>query len=325
MGTYICRVDMNQAYRTLDAAMRALDPPLRGEGAPHRIHFIGGDLVFGRPEADNYYKSWMTWMHQNMDDILDGWSIHVYWFYWNQHKTSDPTPLTGSGVTLIKQAMAHRKALGGKPLYIMEAGVRGYPDRVTRSFPGFYQKDCTTNQAGCTPMEDTIVSSAHQAYFDVTAARLGYRAVTKWEATRRDDRSWGILGAPWNDWPKKPSYHLRDMWNAAVDPGWTPFATTTAAPVANTITTGMRSPDGETTSVLLINDSATTREVALRLLPPGLTFKVWSWNQPGLSGQTCYRPSRTSSSAGGLTLTLSAYNAVALTTKTAVFGFPPCP
>ena len=85
-GTYICRVDMNTAYRTLDALMRAQDPPLRGPDAPHLIRFIGGDLVYGRGDGDNDngFQSWMTWMDQNMDDILDGWSIHVYWFYWNQ-------------------------------------------------------------------------------------------------------------------------------------------------------------------------------------------------------------------------------------------------
>ncbi len=324
-GTYICRVDMNTAYRTLDAALRAQDPPLRGPDAPHRILFIGGDLVFGRGGGDNHYKAWMTWMHQNMDDILDGWSIHVYWFYWNQFRTADPSPLTGSGVTLIKEAMAHRNALGGKPLYIMEAGVRGYPDRVTRDFPGFYQRDCSINEAGCTPMEDTIIGSAHQAYFDVTAARLGYRAITKWEATRRDDRTWGILGAPWNDWPKKPSYHLREMWNAAVEPGWLPFASATTAPVASTITAGMRSPDGEKRSVLLVNDSATAHEVTLRGLPPNVSFKVWSWNQTGFSGKTCYRSGKVSSSTGTVTLTLTAWNAVAITSKTAAEGFPPCP
>ncbi len=323
-GTYICRVDMNQAYRTLDAAMRAQDPPLRGPDAPHRIRFIGGDLVYGRGGGDNHYQAWMTWMDQNMDDILDGWSIHVYWFYWNQWKTTDPSPLTGSGVTLIRQAMAHRNALGGKPLYIMEAGVRGYPDRVSRDFPGFYQKDCSVNEAGCTPMEDTIAGSAHQAYFDLTAARLGYRAVTKWEATRRDDRTWGILGAPWNDWPKKPSYHLRDMWNAAIEPGWTAFPAATS-PASYTVAAGFRSPDRAATSVLLVNDSSATREVEIRQLPAGTTFKLWSWNQPGLSGQVCYRPSRTSSSAGTLTVTLHPQNAIALTSKSASAGFPPCP
>src|SRR4029453_9517699 len=99
-------------------------------------------------------------------------------------------------------------------------------------------------------MEDTITSSIHQAYFDVTAARLGYRAVTKWEATRRDDRTWGILRAPWNGWPKKPSYYLREMWNAAVDPGWTAFQSA-ISDAAYTISAGFRSPDHDNTSVLV--------------------------------------------------------------------------
>ena len=325
-GTYICRVDMNTAYRTLDALMRAQDPPLRGPDAPHLIRFIGGDLVYGRGEGDNDngYQSWMTWMDQNMDDILDGWSIHVYWFYWNQWVTSDSSPLTGSGVTLIKQAMAHRNALGGKPLYIMEAGVRGRPDRVTKDFPGFYQRDCTVNQAGCTAMEDTIESSIDQAYFDVTAARLGYRAVTKWEATRRGDRTWGILGAPWNDWPRKPSWYLRDMWNAAVEPGWKAFAAATSAP-PYTVAAGFRPADRSDTSVLLVNGSTSARDVEVRQLPAGASFKVWSWNQPGRAGQVCYRAGKTASSAGTLTVTLQPRNAVVLTTRSQNAGFPPCP
>ena len=323
-GTYICRVDMNQAYRTLDAALRAMDPPLRGPDAEHRIRFIGGDLVFGKGGGDNHYKAWMTWMHQNMADILDGWSIHVYWFHWNQWRSDDPSPLTGSGVTFIKEAMAHRNMLGGKPLYIMEAGVRGYPDRVTRTFPGFYQQSCSVNEAGCTPMEDTIASSAHQAYFDLTAARLGYRAVTKWEATRRDDRSWGILGAPWNQWPKKPSYYLRQMWNAAIEPGWTGSAAATS-PAAYTTAARFRAPDGSATSVLLVNDSSATREVEIRDLPASTGFKLWSWNQPGLSGQVCFRGGRTSSAAGTLTVTLHPHNALVATSRTVVAGFPSCP
>ena len=115
------------------------------------------------------------------------------------------------------------------------------------------------------------------------------------------------------------------MWNAAVEPGWLPFASATTAPVPSTITAGMRSPDGEERSILMVNDSAATHEVTLRGLPPNVSFKVWSWNQTGFSGRTCYRSGKVSSSTGTVTLTLTAWNAVAITSKTAIAGFPPCP
>src|SRR5262249_39294931 len=68
-----------QVYRQLDTALRDRD-------VRDRVHFMGGDLVgtdspLGQSQAD-----WIDYMAANMGDLLDAWSVHVYWNFWDTGK-----------------------------------------------------------------------------------------------------------------------------------------------------------------------------------------------------------------------------------------------
>jgi hypothetical protein len=60
-----------------EAAYRALDPyiaNIRGQ-----VRFMGGDLVRGPDVGPPNQQQWFTYLATHMADILDAYSIHVFW------------------------------------------------------------------------------------------------------------------------------------------------------------------------------------------------------------------------------------------------------
>ena len=57
-------------------ALRALSPTRRTRAAQH-IRMMGGDLV------RDGQRAWFQYIAANMNDILDAYSVHIYWDYWN--------------------------------------------------------------------------------------------------------------------------------------------------------------------------------------------------------------------------------------------------
>src|SRR5207302_4461073 len=73
-----------QAY---EAQYRELDPyisSIRGQ-----VRYMGGDLVRGPDTGAPNQDVWLQYLATHMADILDAYSIHVFWDYWDTQKLVD--------------------------------------------------------------------------------------------------------------------------------------------------------------------------------------------------------------------------------------------
>ena len=81
-------------------------------------------------------------MAANMGDLLDAWSVHVYWDFWEPDKIDDR--LLREVRTIFSAIPAPQR----RPLYITEFGVRGLEGfEGERSFEPGYWPDGTPMSA----------------------------------------------------------------------------------------------------------------------------------------------------------------------------------
>jgi len=72
-GNKITQAELEAWYRALDSKLRAL-------GLRDQIRFMGLDLV------ENHQQDWFDYAASHMSDLLDAYSIHVFWDYWDTAK-----------------------------------------------------------------------------------------------------------------------------------------------------------------------------------------------------------------------------------------------
>jgi hypothetical protein len=146
-----------------------------------------------------------------MADILDAYSIHVFWDYWDTQKLVDR-------LTEVRAIVDALPANARKPIYVTEYGVRGQ-----RTFNGAPQVDPGVWDDG-RPMTQTNVSAFQQAWFDVLAADLGYLGTSKWDSYYgkydNGSQAYYVIGAPQNGWPLYPMYNLLQLFTTTVKRGW---------------------------------------------------------------------------------------------------------
>ena len=110
----------NTTQRTLpeyQQVHRLLDRELRARGIRDRVRFMGGDLI--RSTAGASQTEWFRYMARNMGDLLDAWSVHVYWDFWEPDKIDERL------LREIRSIYASIPEEQRRPLYITEFGVRG--------------------------------------------------------------------------------------------------------------------------------------------------------------------------------------------------------
>ena len=100
----------------VDLVLRAAEPI---EHVPHR------DLVRDRQ------REYFQYMAANMNDILDAYSVHIYWHY-------DDTSKFQRRLTDVRRIVELLPASGRKPLFVTEFGVRGDRSQVHPD-PGAYR------------------------------------------------------------------------------------------------------------------------------------------------------------------------------------------
>src|SRR5437763_4678529 len=202
----------NRTRITLDAyerQYRELDPyiqSIRGQ-----VRYMGGDLVRGPDTGVPNQDVWFQYLATHMSDILDAYSIHVFWDYWDTQKIVDRLKEVRAIVDALPQS-------GRKPVYVTEYGVRGQ-----RTFDGVPQVDPGVWQDG-TPITQTNVSAFQHALFDVLAAELGYIGTSKWDAYygKYDSgtQAYYLIGAPQNGWPLYPMYNFMQLLTTTVKRQW---------------------------------------------------------------------------------------------------------
>jgi hypothetical protein len=210
---------LKSMYQSLDTALGDLRP---------QIKFMAGDLIEGDDPKNGYPPSaslppafndigsdwrgfsnqgyWVKWMQENMDDIADAYSIHIYW---NAYSDIEPKPKFMTRLETITGK--------GKPFYVTEFGVRGNNAHGPEGPPG-------TLRDG-TPLQRSKLGAFQHAWFQIAAAQLGCAGTAKWDAYQAfydaTRQSFYAIGGPVeNTWDTYPTYDLLRLFTTTMEPGW---------------------------------------------------------------------------------------------------------
>jgi hypothetical protein len=258
------------------AQYRALDPyiqTIRGQ-----VKYMGGDLVRAPDVGAPNQQAWFQYMATNMADILDAYSIHVFWDYFDTQKLVDRLTEVRAIVDALPEA-------GRKPLYVSEYGIRGL-----RTFNGAPAGDPGVWEDG-TPMTQTNVNAFQHAWFDVLAARLGYAGTSKWDSYfgKYDNgtQAYYMIGSPADGWPLYPLYNVVRLITSTVSQGWR-TVNVDSVPNTSRLLAAYVGKVGEHTVVGLDTAGAQLNTVSPTVvtytiggLPPSRSFALTIWNEAG--------------------------------------------
>jgi hypothetical protein len=273
----------NTTQRTLpeyEQVYRELHRQLRVRGVRNRIRFMGGDLIrstVGASQAD-----WFRYMARNMGDLLDAWSVHVYWDFWDTDKIDERLRREVRAIYSTIPPEQHR------PLYVTEFGVRGLEGFEGESSfePGFWPDG--------SPMSATNTAAFQQAWFNIRTAQLGYSGTVKWDvypakydAGTQDHSS---LGAGADHWPTRPVYRVLQLMTLTTKPrgGSIVEVVPNAGAHSSKLLTAYVSPARDITILGLHTDGGaipTTSDhpipYSIGGLPPNSFFRLLVWNGDG--------------------------------------------
>jgi hypothetical protein len=296
----------NSTAATLSAyeqMYRSLDVYLKAAGVRDQIRFMGGDLV-REDQLD-----WFRYMAEHMADVLDAYSIHVFWDYWDTAKLQ----------ARLDEVQAIVHDLGApKPVYASEYGVRGIrrpggSETTLLPAPGVFSDG--------TPMAETRISAFQLGWFDVYSSRLGYPGTLVWDLfnAKYDNgtQDFSCIG-PAPDFELRPCYFLLRLFTATTEPGWRVVGVDGEAGLK--LLTAYAGDGGLLTVVGLdraggqLNDaSGPAIPYSVGGLPPLTTFRLVIWNRDG-DGTLTSDESVTTDAAGVAWLTVPEHAIWSLTT-----------
>ncbi len=312
----------NTTQRTLleyQQVYRRLDRELRERSIRSRIRFMGGDLV--RSTTGPSQAEWFQYMASEMGDMLDAWSVHVYWDFWDAGKIDERLL---KEVRTIYSTIPEAKR---RPLYVTEFGVRGVETfEGEPSFqPGFWPDG--------TGMSETNTSAFQHAWFNIRAAQLGYTATVKWDVypAKYDlgSQDFATLGPGASRWQPRPVYNLLQLLTLTTKPRGGDIVDVASGPGADAskLLTAYVSPAKDIT-ILGIDTAggapSTTSADAVRYrvsgLPPTSFFRLLVWNDNG-SGANVDRGFVQTDAAGTIELSVP-LDAVFALTNTPIMALP---
>lgn len=313
------------AYLTSNMALyeyayRQLDASLKQDGIRDHIKLVGGDLVL------NGQWPFFLYMAQHMDDVLDGWSEHIYWTYNN----------AGYMITRLDGILADMTTLKNegyntKPLSITEYGVRGImtvngqkimdanPYRngaLTATLAGYYQAADGT----LTPISETNIGAYQQAWFNMVSVNDGFIGMSKWDFYRAQYdfsyQDYSLIGYVFNPaagqdrWPLRPSYYMEWLMANTTGQHWQVMGQSGSSGAK--LITPFRGPEGELTLFAMSTDE-TASTVTIGDLPRDTEFHVLVWNADN-SGNVTDGGQINTGGNGIVTVNAPAGGMVALTT-----------
>jgi Glycosyl hydrolase catalytic core len=292
-----------------NAAMyRSLDRHLANAGVRDQIRFMGGDLV------QTNQRVWFRYMASRLADLLDAYSVHIYWEYWDTVKFS-------RRLAEVQSIVAGLPTSGRKPVFVTEYGVRGRRGAKVPA-PGTY--------ADGTPLAQTRISAFQHAWFQIVATQLGYVGTVKWDCYAgkydRGTQAHYVIG-PWrNRWPLYPTYHVMRLVTETTAPGWKVVAVEQRRPSARTKhLTAFTGPEHELTILGLDAAGSTLNGVSpiqvtytIGGLPSRAEFTFVVWNRSG-DGQNEVVGTIAADETGIATIAVPLHAVFALTTKPVSF------
>ncbi len=302
-----------------EALNRAIHAQLVARGLSDQIGIMAGDLV---ESGGGGHRVWMQYIAANMSDIVDAYSEHIYWNYWD-------TPRMEFRLRDVRQLMMEElPANARKPVYIMEFGTRGVAACGTKPTlaPGYWEDDCTQ-------ITRTNVAAFQQLWFNIASAQLGYSGASKWDAFwgkyNNANQAFWMIGPAEEGWPLLPAYHAFRMllqttargWHVVgVDPWGDDDWKVGVADQPEKEIVAYAGPAGELTFVGLDTHaqylnvaSPETPPYSIGGLPPSTTFNLAIWNKTANGENVISKPVLTSP-AGVARFDVPLHGAFALTT-----------
>ena len=302
-----------------EALYRALDAELTARGLRDHVKLMGGDLIEGA--GARHHTIWFEYLAERMSDVLDAYSVHIYWNYWD-------IPRMEFRLRDVRRIVAALEGEARKPTYITEMGVRGIIDMPGNPVPqpGLW--------ADGTPLARTNIMGFQLLWFDLVAAQLGYSGSLKWDAY------WGkydlnysashfLIGPAEEGWPLFPSYHALRLLLQTTQRGWqvvqvAPWADddwrADLVDEAEKELAAYASGDGHLTVMGLDTHgrglnaaSAETPAYSIGGLPAGTTFNLALWNASG-NGESSLAGTVRTDAAGVARFEVPLHAAFSLTT-----------
>jgi hypothetical protein len=273
----------NTTARTLaeyEQVYRSLHRLLVERGVRDRVQFMGGDLT--RSEQGSSQADWLKYMASRMGDLLDAWSVHVYWDFWDTPKIDERL------LREVRTTVSTIPAEQHRPLYVTEFGVRGLGTfEGEGSFePGFWPDG--------TGMSATTMSAFQHAWFNLRSAQLAYSGTIKWDIypAKYDagTQDFSSLGPAAEGWPTRPVYNLLQLLALATEPRGGSIVDVTARTGADrdALVTGYVSPANDVTVLGLHKAGGaiptTSREpvsYTIGGLPTNTSLRLLVWNGHG--------------------------------------------
>ena len=306
----------------------ALHNELVARGLREHIRIMGGDLIESAGARD--HELWFKYMTENMLDIIDAYSEHIYWSYFQvpagtvgrfEFRLRDVRKL------VVDDTLAEKR----RPSFIMEFGVRGQataPGKPT--LVNAYYEDGSE-------MRRTNIAAFQQLWFNIASAQLGFTGTSKWDlywgnydfSSPGNQVYWMVNPTQEDRWEVFPTYHALRLMLQTTERGWEivrvdPWQRDDWDPVVadepEKEMTAYLGPSGQTTVIgldtngrLLNTTSAETSHYSLGGLPPGTRFNLALWNAAG-DGQNTISEIVTTNDAGVARFEVPLHAAFALTT-----------
>jgi len=288
-------------YRDLDPLIQSI----RGQ-----VKYMGGDLVRGPDSGAPNQDVWFQYLGAHMADILDAYSIHVFWDYTDTQKLVDRL----TEVRAIVDALPENQR---KPIYVAEYGVRGL-----RTFNGVPQVDPGVWEDG-TPITQTNISAFQHAWFDILAADLGYLGTSKWDSYygKYDNgtQAYYAIGAPQNGWPLYPMYNLLQLFTTTVKRGWSVVAVDSVPATSRILAAYVGQKKQltviglDTLGAQLNAGTAATTSYTIAGFPSSKPVNLLVWNA-NADGLVAPRQKVTADSNGVVNVTIAQHSVFVLTT-----------
>ncbi|MDQ0920260.1 Ig-like domain-containing protein [Paenibacillus sp. V4I5] len=237
---------------------RALDIALKNEGIRDLVKIVGGDLLTGNQTA------WFKLIGENLNDVVDEYSIHRYWF---DGSTRYNMLLT---VQAIINALPENQR---KPVQITEFG----PNK------GYMNTAYSGSQAN-------LIKYAYETSgFNIMSAALGFDGTSKWDIYHAkydgDIQDHSMIRDARDGYELRPEYWAFLLQSMTSESGWNNVKVrsgTGDGGSSNKMVAALESPDGSEQSFFLLNQSITAAtDMSVEGLDTSKTYYVYMWNENG--------------------------------------------
>ncbi len=325
-NTAAATVFSKEQYKALYTALHAA---LGARGLHDQIGLIGGDLVQNNEGTPGGHRAWFEYMVTNMNDVIDAWSEHIYWNYWDHFRMEERLK---DVAYLVRHELP---ASAQKPTLLLEYGVRGMNSCGTKpTVTAAYYSD-----ASCTELRRMSLAAFHKLWFTIASAQLGFDGTSNWDLywsvydRTKNNQSYWMVGPPEEGWELYPSYYAFQLLLQTTAQGWQVLqvdpvteddeATRYDTPHPDDLEqelTAYAGSDGQltilgldTSGSTLVDPNGESSSYSVGGLPPFTTFNLAVWNGSG-DGTNSVAGTITTNAAGVARFEVPLQAAFALTT-----------